>query len=394
MLENDNEWRLCLQDAAEIKTGAQLRLLFVTLLLFCAPAEPHLLWQTFCTKICDDLRHNLHQLGRTVIPDNDVYDFGLYLIDNILQDSGHSLSDFPSMPQSQLNWSDTLNNRLISQQMNFDPDIESSAAHDLISTLNDDQKHAFQQIWESIIHRQGKLFFVNGFGGCGKTYLYRAICHAVRAESIIILCVASTGLACLLLPGGQTAHSMFKIPIDTLDDNSVCNISKESLQADLLRMTQAVIFDECLMTHRHCFEALDRSFRDLRNSQKPFGGLTMIFGGDFQQILPVIANGSRADIVNACLKKSYLWSLISVLHLHTNMRLQHSPEDATFSQWLLDVGHGRNIDENEMIEIPPSMVTFNEDELINKIYTDIENLTFLPPNIDYFLDRAILALEM
>ena len=146
LLENDNEWRLCLQDAAEIKTGVQLRHLFVTLLLFCAPAEPHLLWQTFRTKICDDLRHNLHQLGRTVIPDNDVYDFGLYLIDNILQDSGHSLSDFPSMPQSQLNWSDTLNNRLISQQMNFDPDIESSAAHDLISTLNDDQQHAFQQI--------------------------------------------------------------------------------------------------------------------------------------------------------------------------------------------------------------------------------------------------------
>ena len=61
------------------------------------------------------------------------------------------------------------------------------------------------------------------------------------------------------------------------------------------------------------------------------------------------------------------------------------------SPTLLDVGHGRNINGNEMIEIPPSMVTFNEDELINKIYTDIENLTFLPLNIDHFLDRAILA---
>jgi hypothetical protein len=102
---------------------------------------------------------------------------------------------------------------------------------------------------------------------------------------MIVLCVASTGLACLLLPGGQTAHSMFKLPIDNLDGDSVCNIGKESLRANLLRMTEAVIFDECLMTHRHCFEALDRTFQDLRDCHRLFGGLTMIFGGDFQQIL-------------------------------------------------------------------------------------------------------------
>ncbi|KAF8815251.1 hypothetical protein BYT27DRAFT_7055345, partial [Phlegmacium glaucopus] len=58
-------------------------------------------------------------------------------------------------------------------------------------------------------------------GGCGKAYLYQALCHAIRAQQIIILCVASTGLACLLLPGGQTGHSMFKIPIDSLDSDSI-----------------------------------------------------------------------------------------------------------------------------------------------------------------------------
>ena len=144
------------------------------------------------------------------------------------------------------------------------------------------------------------------FGGCGKTYLYQAICHAIRAQGDIILCIASTGLACLLLPGGQTAHSMFKILIDILDDNSICNIPKESLCADLLRMVVAVIYDEALMTDRHCFEALDRTFQDLCNCPKPFGGMTMILGGDFQQILPIIPRGSQADIVNACLQMSYL----------------------------------------------------------------------------------------
>lgn len=50
------------------------------------------------------------------------------------------------------------------------------------------------------------------------------------------------------------------------------------------------------------------------------------------------------------------------------MCLQHSPEDTDFTQWLLDVGHGRNIDEDEKIDILKSMVTFDEEELINNIY--------------------------
>jgi PIF1-like helicase len=391
LLEDDREWEICLEDAAHIKTGSQLRHLFTTLLLFCTPAQPNILWQKFRDNICDDLRHKLHNLGRIAVTQNDVYDFGLYLIDNILHDTGHALSDFPSMPHFHSNWSDTVNNRLISQQLNYDPQTEGTSAHQLMSSLDIDQQHAFEQIWQSITQKQGKLFFIDGFGGCGKTYLYQTICHAIRAEGIIVLCVASTGLACLLLPGGQTAHSMFKIPIDALDGNSVCNIAKESLRADLLRITEAVIFYECLMTHRHCFEALDRTFQDIRNCRKRFGGLTMIFGGDFQQILPVVPKGSRADIVDACLQKSYLWSDIIVLKLRINMRLENSPEDTIFSEWLLDVGHGHILDDDQKIHIPSSMVTFDENELINKIYEGIENIQLTPPPLDYFLDHAILA---
>lgn len=40
LLEDDGEWRICLEDAAEIQTGSQLRHLFAILLLFCSPANP------------------------------------------------------------------------------------------------------------------------------------------------------------------------------------------------------------------------------------------------------------------------------------------------------------------------------------------------------------------
>ena len=62
-----------------------------------------------------------------------------------------------------------------------------------------------------------------------------------------MLCVTSSGIAALLLPGGRTAHSMFRIPIDTLDAESLCNISKQDQRAELLRVVDLIIWDEALM---------------------------------------------------------------------------------------------------------------------------------------------------
>ena len=50
LLEDDGEWEMCLQGAADIKSGSQLCHLFTTLLLFCTPAQPNLLWSRFCDK--------------------------------------------------------------------------------------------------------------------------------------------------------------------------------------------------------------------------------------------------------------------------------------------------------------------------------------------------------
>lgn len=58
LLEDDGEWEICLRDASEIKTGSQLRHLFTTLLLFCTPAQPNLLWIQFRDKICDITFHS------------------------------------------------------------------------------------------------------------------------------------------------------------------------------------------------------------------------------------------------------------------------------------------------------------------------------------------------
>ena len=67
------------------------------------------------------------------------------------------------------------------------------------------------------------MFFLYGYGGTGKTFIWRSLSAGLRSKGEIVLTVVSSGNAALLLPGGRTAHSRFGIPIN-VDESSTCNI--------------------------------------------------------------------------------------------------------------------------------------------------------------------------
>ena len=98
LLKDDGEWRLCLQEACEMQTGMRVQHLFATFLLFGPPAQPKLLWNDFRPLICDDLEHHLSAMRMGDPSEEDVYDYGLFLLDKILGESSHLLANFPSMP--------------------------------------------------------------------------------------------------------------------------------------------------------------------------------------------------------------------------------------------------------------------------------------------------------
>ncbi|XP_028094396.1 uncharacterized protein LOC114294463 [Camellia sinensis] len=149
--------------------------------------------------------------------------------------------------------------------------------------------------------------------------------------------MASSGIASLLLVGDRTAHSTFSILLDVLE-NSLCGFNKQSLQAELFKETKLIIWDKVPMQHRHCVEAVDHTLRDICDSEKPFGGITVVLGGDFRQILLVIPKGVREQIVNASLRQSVLWKHIYILTLDLNMRLNHEDhENANFANFLIEV---------------------------------------------------------
>jgi len=132
------------------------------------------------------------------------------------------------------------------------------------------------------------VFFIDGPAGTGKTYLYTLLLSMVRSNEDVALAVASSGIAALLLPGGRMAHSRFKIPIP-INEISVCSIGHRSTVAQLIIKAKIIIWDEAPMMHRHAFEALDRTLRDLMKvkdpalEDTPFGGKIIVFGGDFRQ---------------------------------------------------------------------------------------------------------------
>jgi hypothetical protein len=141
--------------------------------------------------------------------------------------------------------------------------------------------------------------------------------------------MASSGIAALLLEGGCTAHSRFKIPIAGLCGSSACYVPLNSPQAALIRVTRLIVWDEAPMAHKHVFEAVNRTLQHVMGAVDPalknmfFGDKVVVMGGDFRQILSVVPRGTKGHIVDASLKRStVLWHRVKVRQLHENMRVK------------------------------------------------------------------------
>nr|GEY32122.1 DNA helicase [Tanacetum cinerariifolium] len=154
--------------------------------------------------------------------------------------------------------------------------------------------------------KQQELIFVYGHGGTGKTFLWKTIISSLRSEGKIVLAVASSGIASLLLPAGRTTHSGFKLPLE-LTDESFFHDKKKSQLGNLLVETNLIIWDEAPMNDKRCFKTLDGKLRDLMDAPNIlFGGKTIVLGGDFRQTLPVKKDVGKEELVAASIAESYL----------------------------------------------------------------------------------------
>ena len=330
LLDDDEEWAQCFEEAAQFSSGRSLRTLFATALLFGNVTNPPNLRQRFCTSSCDDLHYALEPNEALSVPqgqhDADL-DYGLFLISLILADSGKTLQDF-ELDNYTNDWGRTAGNDLIATELNYDL-IEQTDEHDLtLAQFNEDQPNAYTTILHSIADGSKSLHFVQGPAGTGKTFLYKVLCNYFRSKGKILLCVASSRIVALLLPGGRTLHSRFKIPI-VINESSTCTISQNTLLAGLIQETSLIIWNKVPMQHKCFFEAVNRTLNNICSTTDDslFGNIPIVFGGDFAQILPVVRRGIRGAIVEACLQWSFLWSRFTILSLHENMRVREGEDN-------------------------------------------------------------------
>ncbi|AQK52684.1 hypothetical protein ZEAMMB73_Zm00001d050541 [Zea mays] len=279
--------------------------------------------------------------------------------------------------------------REVYEEESIQPTVEDVALKD---SLNKEQRAAYDKIMSAVDTDQGGLFFVDGPGGTGKTYLYRVLLATLRNQGKIAVATTTSGVEASIMPGGRTTHSRFKIPL-TIDNGAVCSFMKQSGTAELLRKASLIIWDEASMTKRQAVEALDNSMRDIMGRPAlPFGGKTIVFGGDFRQVLPVVRKGSRAQVVASSLRMSYLWESMSHLKLVSNMRAKNDP---WFAEFLLRVGGGtEETNSDGDIRLPDDVCvpySGSENDLDNLIDFAFPNLNENMSDSTYITSRAILS---
>ncbi|CAN0874975.1 ATP-dependent DNA helicase PIF1 [Linum grandiflorum] len=368
LLATDDEWNDVMAEVSHWGMPPIIRSTFVSLLMFCSVASPTTLFEQWWPSMADDFRRRLDKLTADPIP---------------------------------AHLAETLRNKVLESLQNLLQNYSSSLQHFHLphptispyTCLNHHQKAAHDAILSSIQKDEGKLFFLYGHGGTGKTFLYNCIVAKVRSLRKIALVVASSGIAATLLPGGVTAHSRFKIPIE-VDHGSTCLIKKGTSLARLMEQATLIVWDEAPMVHRLSFEAVDRTLCDIMNvpssgpNYKPFGGKTVLLGGDFRQTLPVITNGSRGDNISASLTRSYLWNYCTLLELHTNMRIN-----------ILALGDGKILPirhlgctHNDSIKIPSMFLipksAYPVASLVDRVYPQLQTSY---QNVAYIRTRAIVA---
>ncbi len=271
--------------------------------------------------------------------------------------------------------------------------------------LNPEQQAVYDSVMAVVDRR---AFFVDGLGGTGKTFLYSCLLSTVRAQGRVVIVVASSSIVALLLDGGRTAHSRFKIPVQGLNNMSTCYISRDSKLVALLQATALIVWDEAVMMHKHVFEVVNRSLQDIMAVINPAFKF-LPFGGDFRQILPVVPRGTRGDVVTVALNRSSIWQHVRVFKLHTNMRVQrllaqggaHAQVDATqqqaFADYLQRVGEGAermysSVGEDSIL-IPHDMCCNGPTvaDLIEEVYGALSSIVEYAARSAYIIERAILT---
>ena len=156
---------------------------------------------------------------------------------------------------------------------------------------------------------QGYNVFITGPGGTGKSALIKYIQRDAYSKGKYIQVCALTGCAAVLLEcKAKTLHSwsgigLGKGPIEQL----IKKVNKNKHSKALWKETDILVVDEVSMMSLKLFETLDAIGKSVRKNSRPFGGIQLIFSGDFYQ-LPPVGDKDDPDTNKFCFESEFWFS--------------------------------------------------------------------------------------
>lgn len=135
--------------------------------------------------------------------------------------------------------------------------------------------------------KSGRNIFLTGSAGTGKTYTLNKYIEYLKSHKIPVAITASTGIAATHL-NGMTVHSWSGIGIKNhMDLSHLQKLKEKKYMRDKMKDVRVLIIDEVSMLHKHQLNAVNDVLQYFKQNNLPFGGIQVVFSGDFFQLPPI-----------------------------------------------------------------------------------------------------------
>jgi len=212
-----------------------------------------------------------------------------------------------------------------------------------IDELSDEQQYAYRQFIK------GENLFITGPGGTGKTHLVKHLVNYAKSINKNCQVCAMTGCAAVLLEcNARTLHSWSGIKLaNKPNDVVISSVLNNRNASKVWKSAQCLILDEVSMLSKKVFEIIDEIARRTKRNPMPFGGMQIIFTGDFFQLPPVGTHGDP-DTNMFCFE-SPIWNATFKSYNHIELATMFRQTDPIYIDILQQIRRGYLDDDKKKV---------------------------------------------